>query len=499
MKLEVDVAIVGSGAGAGTVADRLLPLLAKGLKVAILEAGPYFTRNYFTQREVEMMGLFWGNGAWPTADGAITLMMGRCVGGSTAMYTGVTFRAPEEVLEDWAIPGLTPADLKPRYDRLEQAINAHVPGPDYVNDNNRLFKQGCEKLGWPCEDLKLNLRKCDQNGYCNLGCVAGAKQGTLELQIPRAVAAGAVLLPNCTVKAVKERALLAEISPAPAGSEPGPYPPGPLEVSARLIVLAAGCPGSPALLLRSRMPGLSDCLGRYITVHPAVTMFGVYPQPIKNYRGFPKTCYTPQFSKSHGYYIETCFYYPFSTAKSVHGWGAEHRSLMRRYNRLMSILILLHDPALPSNYLAVKGNRIKLNYRIQPENVRALAHAQESSAKIFFAAGCDSVHVSLADKFELTWAEAADDPGRFIHAKNFIPGTTPVSSAHPQGGCRMGLDPRTSITDPHGRVHGFPWLRVADASLFPKSSHVNPYLTIMALADRVADGIFADQRELLQK
>jgi choline dehydrogenase-like flavoprotein len=41
-------------------------------------------------------------------------------------------------------------------------------------------------------------------------------------------------------------------------------------------------------------------------------------------------------------------------------------------------------------------------------------------------------------------------------------------------------------------VHGRPWLRVADASLIPDSLEINPYLTIMALADRVAEGILED-------
>jgi choline dehydrogenase-like flavoprotein len=41
-------------------------------------------------------------------------------------------------------------------------------------------------------------------------------------------------------------------------------------------------------------------------------------------------------------------------------------------------------------------------------------------------------------------------------------------------------------------VHGLPWLRVADASLFPDSLEINPYLTIMGLADRVAEGIRQD-------
>jgi choline dehydrogenase-like flavoprotein len=59
----------------------------------------------------------------------------------------------------------------------------------------------------------------------------------------------------------------------------------------------------------------------------------------------------------------------------------------------------------------------------------------------------------------------------------------------------MGTDPATSVTNAQGKVHGHDWLYISDASLFPKSSHVNPYLTIMALADRVAEGLVATHRE----
>ena len=60
------------------------------------------------------------------------------------------------------------------------------------------------------------------------------------------------------------------------------------------------------------------------------------------------------------------------------------------------------------------------------------------------------------------------------------------------GGASMGSSAQDSVTDSWGRVHGHPWLRVADASLFPDSLEINPYLTIMALADRVAESVLED-------
>jgi choline dehydrogenase-like flavoprotein len=83
-----------------------------------------------------------------------------------------------------------------------------------------------------------------------------------------------------------------------------------------------------------------------------------------------------------------------------------------------------------------------------------------------------------------------------IHARQFLPGQVSVSAAHLMGGCAMG-QPHSAVTDSYGRVHGVPWLRIADASLFPDAVEVNPYLTVMALADRVAEGIRADSGPLL--
>jgi choline dehydrogenase-like flavoprotein len=56
----------------------------------------------------------------------------------------------------------------------------------------------------------------------------------------------------------------------------------------------------------------------------------------------------------------------------------------------------------------------------------------------------------------------------------------------------MGSDPRTAVTDSVGRVHGTPGLSVGDASLFPASCKVNPQITIMALATRLAEHLAAE-------
>ncbi len=491
MRREYDVIIVGSGAGGGTVADRLIPLAKSGAKIALLEAGPHYTHEYFTQREIEMMSLFWYGGGWPVEDGSLTIAAGKGVGGSTIMYTGVTFRIPDDVVEEWGVPGLTADDLRPRFEALEKEVNMIEPGEDMVNDNNRLFKEGCDRLGWPVKKIMLNLKDCEQMGFCNLGCSTGGKQGTLEVQIPKAVEAGVELVPNCAVERVADGIVYAEVSPAPPGTRPGPWQAGKVEVKAKRVVLAAGCPGSPAIMFRSGFGGKLPMLGKYFTLHPALTVYGIYPERIKNYRGFPKTYYTPKFSNTHDHYIETAFYYPFISTKHLGLWGRDLKEVMKKYTRFMTMIILNHDPAVPENRIVVdkKGEPV-FRYKLSKKSVASLCHAQAQAARIFFAAGCEQVIMPCADRMIFNKGEVPDEKlEEFISPRNFIPNKMPLSTAHPQGGCRMGNSPQDSVTDSWGQVHGAPWLLVADSTLFPKSSHVNPYLTIMALADRVGQRI----------
>jgi choline dehydrogenase-like flavoprotein len=151
------------------------------------------------------------------------------------------------------------------------------------------------------------------------------------------------------------------------------------------------------------------------------------------------------------------------------------------------ILALACDKAVAGNRVGIDSQgRPLVHYRFTPEVVEAFAAASRAAARIFFGAGATAVHSPLADPPLLERDQAAEVATR-IAARHFKAGKVSVSAAHLMGGCGMGRDAADSVTDSWGRVHGLPWLRVADASLFPDSLEINPYLTVMALADRVAE------------
>lgn len=491
--LKSDVCIIGTGAGGGVLADRLTELVP-GLDVLMLEAGPHYTSTFFNQREDQMNVLFKNRGGVTTVGGAIQIMAGNCVGGSTAMYTGVIFPTPGEVLERWeaeyGVEGWSTQALAPHFAALMQDLNAHELPPDYINMQNRRFEEGCQKLGIPCRPLLIATKNCRQAAFCNLGCVNDAKQNALVTFVPKALSRGARLIANCRVESVSRGVVRAEVRPAPPGAQPNTVAQGALEVRCRLIVLAAGAMGSPELLMRSDLE-VGSALGTSVTLHPALNLHALHRECLFGHRGFPKAFYTDAYSESHNYLLETSFYYPFTTAKNLPLFGESLRQAMENYHRMMSMLILVHDDPHPENRFVMSQRGAVLRYRLFPKELSALIHAQREAARIFFAAGCDTVFLPGA-KEPVVPRRRFSDLDRLVRRRYHLPNLVTLHSAHPQGGCPMGNDPSRSVVNSRGQLHRHPDIFVADGSLFPTSVKVNPALSIMAFARRIADFIRED-------
>jgi long-chain-alcohol oxidase len=495
-----DIVIVGSGAGGGTVAQELSPLCRQGLRIAVLEKGPRLRDDEFTGRELEMAGaLYEDGGGFLTADGAMTIAFGCAYGGSTVVYTGTSMLPPKRVIDKWNVPGLMHADLDCRACKFMAQNNAHLLDDHLINENNKLFVQGCRKLHYDVQQFPVNIKGCRGSSLCNLGCPNQAKQGTDRVQLPRAERNGVEVVTRCQVLTVGQKTLAVRVTAKPAGAkgDPSPWEPGDYQIDAKIVVLCAGAVNTPALLLRSGMQRSLPRLGFGFTTHPAFIIVGEHRRPITNSVGFPKSYYVDQFAESEHFVLETCMYFPFITAKSLAGFGAPHSAFMRAFPRLQMILVLACDEADDYNRVAIdKAGRPVVHYRFQQEAVHGLIGGAVASAKILFAAGAVRVHMPVAPNPTIDAADATRLE-EIAATAEFQPGKTPVSAAHPQGGCGMGSGPHDSVTDAYGRIHGLPWLYVADASLFPNSLEINPYVTIMALADRVAQRIREEVPALL--
>ena len=499
-KRSYDIVIIGSGAGGGTLAQELSPLCQKeGLRIAVLEKGPRLRDEEFTGRELEMARtLYEDGGGFLTAEGTMTLAFGCAYGGSTAVYTGTSLLPPARVIQRWNIPGLTSEEVERRARKFMAENNVHLLEDKLVNENNRLFVAGCQRLGYQVQQFPVNIKGCRGSSLCNLGCPNQAKQGTDRVQLPRAERNGVEVVTRCEVLTIAGKTLFARVFPKPPGGkgEPSAWEPGEYSIEAKIIVVCAGAVITPALLLRSGMGKDLPRLGHGFTAHPAFIMVAEHNQPITNFVGHPKSFYLDQFAESDHFVLETCMYFPFTTAKSLAGFGEAHSAFMQAFPRLQMILVLACDRVDPYNRVTIDAlGRPVVHYRFTREVIHALVRGAITSARIFFAAGAMRAHVPIARRPTVD-ANDADRLDEIAQEGDFKPGKVSVSAAHLQGGCAMGRTPGDSVTDAYGRVHGVPWLFVADASLFPNSVEINPYLTIMALADRVAEKIREEARVL---
>jgi long-chain-alcohol oxidase len=161
------------------------------------------------------------------------------------------------------------------------------------------------------------------------------------------------------------------------------------------------------------------------------------------------------------------------------------------------ILVLAVDSATDGNRIAVdRTGRPVVHYTLARATIQSLVRAIRTSARIFFAAGARRVHAPSA-RPPLLERDETNRIDQRVTERHFLPGTISISAAHLMGGCAMGRSMRDSVTDSLGRVHGMPWLRVADSSLFPDALQINPYVTVMALADRVAESVREDAGALI--
>ncbi|NLG62064.1 MAG: hypothetical protein GX539_07440, partial [Candidatus Cloacimonetes bacterium] len=302
-----DVAIIGSGAGGGTVAAELAPLVADGLRVIVFEQGPRLRDDEFDGGELTMApALYEDGGGFLTADGTMTLAFGRVYGGSTVVYTGTSLIAPERVIRSWRVPGLVASDLAERSAKYMRQNNVHMLPPEEINDNNRLFVEGCRAVGYEAEQFPINVRGCLGSSLCNLGCPNAAKQGTHRVQLPAAEKQGVKVVTRAEVLRIDQRRLRVRVTEKPPSGkgEPSAWAPGEYDVEARVIIAAGGSIGTSALLLRSGLASRLPRLGHGFTCHPAFILVAEHAQPITNWVGHPKSFFLDR-AEEEGFVLET--------------------------------------------------------------------------------------------------------------------------------------------------------------------------------------------------
>ena len=498
-RISCDVAIIGSGAGAGITAELLS---RAGLKVVIVEEGPLKSSADFDQHEsVAYPSLYQESAARKTEDKAINILQGRCVGGSTTVNWTSSFRTPESTLKYWrehfGLNGFSNDALSPYFEQAERRLNI-VPWLAQPNENNDLLRRGAARLGIGSAAIARNVKACWNLGSCGMGCPTNAKQSMLVTTIPAALDRGALLLVETRAERFelaggKVQALVCAAVKANGAPSSDAIA---TTITARHFVLAAGAINSPAVLLRSQAPDPHKLLGSRTFLHPVVMSAAFMASRVEGWQGAPQSIYIDHYLETDevdgpiGFKIEAPPIHPVIFASTVAGIGQQQADLLKKFPHTHVLLALMRD----GFHAESPGGRVKLradgspvlDYRLNGFLMDGARRAFMAMAEIQFAAGArEVVPVHEMATPCSSWSEAK----QAIQALPMKPLLAKVVSAHVMGGCGAAGKEKQGVTRPDGVHWQIDNLSIHDGSIFPTSIGANPQLSIYGIVNRMAQGL----------
>jgi choline dehydrogenase-like flavoprotein len=506
---EVDLVVVGCGAGGSTMLQRLA---RAGWRVVGLDAGPFWDPDAdWVSDEAGSHHLYWTDPRVIAGNDPVPLgsnNSGRGVGGSMVHYAGYAPRfhpsdfvtySRDGVGADWP---LSYQDLRPYYAAIEEELpvagerwpwgdpHSYPYRPHPVGGNGEIFLRGAKALGI---DAKVgpvaiangrfgNRPHCIYRGFCLQGCKVNAKASPLITHIPDALAQGAEVRADAMVTSV-------EVDERTGEATGVHYVKGgvPRFQRASMVAIAGYSIETPRLLLNSassRFPdGLCndfDQVGRYLMVQGAPQTAGRFDAEVRMYKSPPPEVSSEEFYETNpakdykrGFSIQTVSPLPITWAEHVAAqghWGRPLREYMSDYVHWSCLGGLCEFLPLPDNRVTLAQEKDRFGLPVahfsysQCDNDRALMKAAQSVMEdLLHAAGADEV-------------------------------ITINRYAHLVGGARMAADERHGVVNADCRSFAVPNLYITDGSALPTQGSANPALTIMAVAARTADRLTASCR-----
>ncbi|MEZ5398426.1 MAG: GMC family oxidoreductase [Bryobacteraceae bacterium] len=509
---QYDVIIIGTGAGGGTLAQKLAP---SGKRILLLERGDYVPRekDNWNSHAVNFQGKYQTKEVWRDGNGGeLHPHTNYCVGGNTKFYGAALFRLRRQ---DFGVVrhhgGVSPAwpigyeDLAPYYDQAEEIYNVHgnrgedptepeASGPypypavsheprmqmlsdDFAAHGLRPFHT---PLGIRLNEASPNSSACIRCNTCDgFPCLLFAKADAQVLGVDKALG-----YPNVHLKT---NAKVDRIETGASGREATGVTVNGETYSAGIIVVACGAINSAALLLRSAndshpqgLANSSGVVGRHYMGHTNSVLMAVSKCP--NNTVFQKT-----LSVNDYYFGGPGFDYPMGHISFV--------------GKLDGATLKAGAPAIaPGFTLDLMANHsidFWLTSEDLPDPDNRVTLDRDGNIVLTYKPNNEAGHQRLIDtlKHLLNQQSKCVVHGHECHqglfARNLYLGQRiPLAGvAHQNGTVRFGADPATSALNADCRAHDVANLYVVDGSIFPSSAAVNPALTIMANAIRVGDRI----------
>ncbi|KAM0252525.1 hypothetical protein ACHAQJ_007700 [Trichoderma viride] len=520
-EITTDVVIVGSGPGGGVSAKNLAEA---GHKVLVVDKGYHFPATHFPMpQDAGLKYLFDHGGSYVSEDASIAILNASCWGGGGTVNWSVCFKLQDFVRQEWADEGL-PLFSSPEFDecmdRVWQFIGA---GSDAIRHNfgNNMLLDGCKKLGWHSDVANQNTANKEHYcGQCHLGCGLGEKRGPAQAWLPAAAQAGAEFIEGFTV----EKVLFDEDETTATGiqgswlsrdAEGSLHKDGrertqrKVIIKAKKVILSAGTFWSPVILMKSGVE--NPKLGHNLHLHPVNCMMAVQRKETRPWEGGIITSFSKEFEnldgKGHGVKLEPVCMVPY-IAFSLQNWkgGIDARLTTMKYRHLNSFISLARDRDSGRVFVDPETGEPRVEYTPSDFDRENILEGVIGLAKIAYVSGAAEIraHYYGVPSFIPNASEQAGhvqgkDPeftdaafGKWLQQLRTVgnkPPTSAFASAHQMGTCRMSASKESGVVDERGSVWGKKNLYVADSSVFPSASGVNPMVTVMSIADWISRGV----------
>ncbi len=503
-----DVIICGAGSGGGFLAGEIA---AHG-SVLLLDWGPYIggdpnfgvgsaqRRAFSTQIN---LGTFIPDGMYTINQGSDAFQYplyadqsnptsvgitreAKVVGGGSYINVGAWIR-PRAV--DWdgfaqetGVEGWTKEAFEPYFQKAEQILNVHRDTEDNWNPASVLYKNVAQGMGIPVFATASNRKNCIFCGHRNnagMPCKYDALMSTTITQIPKALAAGAVLVPQAKVVSVNiSNKIATGVTYIDANGNT-------ITANARkLVVVSAGAVGTPLILFNSGVNLINSNVGKHLRAHPGISVEGFMPGGTWNVdRGYQWNAY--HYGMVNGQPIDTLVYtasFPNTSwlACQVGNFGLPYKNLMRQFSQRVGVWIFLLKPNVEGRVVGrvdapvVDYPMVTTDGVLEPKALSDVTTTIRQTAAVLRAMGCVTTDPNpLEPPSQLTQIATLKVPAAGLF--------------HSQSTCRAGADPATSVVDSNCMSHDIGNLMCCDASVIPHHISANSNAMIMAVAARAAD------------
>jgi choline dehydrogenase-like flavoprotein len=496
---DYDVCVIGSGPGGSVAAATLAQ---SGLKVALVERGPFLPADDSNFRALDMSNRM---GHIELTSGLRTILyQGNAVGGGSLLYGAVAMKPPQFVFDEWKEMSGTPEidrdKLEPHYSHVVEVMSVTEQTRELENEPNAIVRRMADALGKPdgLETVSRYTEGCAGVGLCSFGCGFDLKGNMINSFLPLALATGNLtVFAECEAQTIAGEKRAGNFKATGLDVEIRDFAGGRVtrraRINARVFVVAAGAFFSSALLLRNRETPNREKIGAKVYLQPHAQIFALFDGPVTKrgtmkdgqyipYNGVPSIYNFTGFLKERGFFWLASILFPANLASFVsHLPPEEHFEMMKRFHRTMSVTLTLRDDPAKSR-IKIKDGRAQLDFRESRQDIENLRQCLLLAARGFLAVGARRVFLPMLRPPKI---ERESDLKQ-VEKMKFGYDDLLLYSDHTSGGNAYGADAERGVVDAGGRLFGSENVYVADSSLFPTASGINPSWTIMALSHRVS-------------